>query len=624
MNITALAATCETTGQASAHTHTFNSQPTATGDDRADSPVPHIPRGDAGGGSLLLAADVLTGSTTPEYGTPIQGRQIPLFHDQRVSPVEYGDLVELAKTRINQVVHEDYHFDWDAFLAGHNLDWMAEEIRRRAAGKARRRGVDFLPSDIPLDTVLKTIQETIDLWTKHPEHRPSPEGRDQWIREKGNAGRAVATVRATRHKAIAAPMFAQGMTNAQVQRELQVSGIKVTRKTVGVWRKELDANVPPPALDGMHQAPPEQLPFPAPDIPPTERWPVVQLASQAGILLDAQDAHWLADLGRCYEAEGRADELMRHIRASAHADIDPWQYLLKCIHNRGDSWTIRAQLLADVLAWAGEDALKFALANAVRLLPYLKRTLATAVADGKRPTASPHVRAAINIARQCARVPDLVITDVDDAFTAEDDALQRDRAKFVDSYRRRFGRLPWETDDPLPAVTPDPNCYIGIRVTGDDSSGLKIINPEVRESSFPRDANVTKSPPTPSRPAVEPEKSEHPPPSPDLPEPDENRRPHSHAEALDPDQATITALPRENFPPQLEHRPCRHPLAGMLATTMDLADTFQVDCAYAGCGCRIYSDRGALSCPCHLTSAAAAALRRKLQAVPPKHRGSDS
>ena len=36
-------------------------------------------------------------------------------------------------------------------------------------------------------------------------------------------------------------------------------------------------------------------------------------------------------------------------------------------------------------------------------------------------------------------MPDLVITDVDDAFATEDDALQRERAKFVDSYRRRFG-----------------------------------------------------------------------------------------------------------------------------------------------------------------------------------------
>ena len=402
MNITALAATCKTTGHAPAHTDTVNSQPTATGSNRADSPVRQLPRGNADGGSLLLAADVIAGSTTPEYGTPIQGRQIPLFHDQRVSPVEYADLVELAKARINQVVHYDYHFDWDAFLAGHNLDWMAEEIRRRAAGKARRRGVDFLPSDIPLDTVLKTIQETIDLWTSNPEHRPSPEGRDQWIRQKGNAGRAAATARATRHKAIAAPMFTQGITNAQVQRELQISGINVTSKTVGVWRKELDANVPPPALNAMDQAPPQQMPFPAPHIPPTERWPVLQLASQAGIVLNAEDAQWLADVGRCYEAEGRTDDLMRHIRASAHADIDPWQYLLQCIHNRGDSWTIPAQLLADVRAWAGEDALKLALANAVRLLPYLKLTLATAVADGKRPTAGPHLRAAINIARQCA------------------------------------------------------------------------------------------------------------------------------------------------------------------------------------------------------------------------------
>ena len=39
--------------------------------------------------------------------------------------------------------------------------------------------------------------------------------------------------------------------------------------------------------------------------------------------LDAADARWLADMGRCYEAEGRESELLDAIRASAGAVREP-------------------------------------------------------------------------------------------------------------------------------------------------------------------------------------------------------------------------------------------------------------------------------------------------------------
>lgn len=58
----------------------------------------------------------------------------------------------------------------------------------------------------------------------------------------------------------------------------------------------------------------------------------------------------------------------------------------------------------------------------------------------------------------------------------------------------------------------------------------------------------------------------------------------------------------------LEHDPCRHPLAMMLASRMSLDDD-QVECA-AGCGHRLCSDRGPVECACHLPAAKADALSR--------------
>ena len=46
----------------------------------------------------------------------------------------------------------------------------------------------------------------------------------------------------------------------------------------------------------------------------------------------------------------------------------------------------------------------------------------------------------------------------------------------------------------------------------------------------------------------------------------------------------------------LEHGPCRHALAALLTAGMVLDEVVQVECA-AGCGHRLYSDRGPLECP---------------------------
>ena len=72
------------------------------------------------------------------------------------------------------------------------------------------------------------------------------------------------------------------------------------------------------------------------------------------------------------------------------------------------------------------------------------------------------------------------------------------------------------------------------------------------------------------------------------------------------------SLPREKDGPVLEQGSCRHRLASLLASAMVLDDVVQVDCA-AGCGHRLYSDRGPLECPCHWPPAKAAQVARALE-----------
>ena len=168
------------------------------------------------------------------------------------------------------------------------------------------------------------------------------------------------------------------------------------------------------------------------------------------------------------------------------------------------------------------------------------------------------------------------------AFEAEArDLMDRERSVHVESYRRRFGRLPW---DNLPdAETPE----------------------------TPADTEVVPSPAA-KRP-VEQEKSEHP----------ENRVISGVSRETRPDPSpreVHKAVERysgscENAreTAKLEHGPCRHRLAPMLAATMSLDAIERVDCSEAGCSCMLYSDRGRIPCPCHWSAAKTVAVGRALQ-----------
>ena len=223
------------------------------------------------------------------------------------------------------------------------------------------------------------VRDVIAEWTGEPELRPTYEDFCQEQARRGEKGRETQRALAIQREAEVLALVASGISNnAEIGRQLGIN-----RSTVGRIRGKA-----PVALPEALQVPAVPSPFPAPEIPRVERWPVNQFMQQTGVMLDADQAYWLADIGRCYEAEGRVDELMHAIRASAGESVrDPWAYLQRCIINRGDAWTVDAQLLGDVLGWAGGDSLRHALTAIEggyvrRPVAYLKRTLQYVVGDG--------------------------------------------------------------------------------------------------------------------------------------------------------------------------------------------------------------------------------------------------
>ena len=582
------------------------------------------------------AAGVLAGPTFLEPGAGNVDRQPQLLANPRVSAVPYGHLLELARAQIRRECRR-WGFDWESFVADEPAWAITEIVHRRAVRQERRRGLDVRLVDIPTDTVLTAVRDVIAEWSFHPELRPTADDFRQEQARRGEKGRETQQVNATAREQQVLALVADGMSsNAAIAER-----VGVDRVTVWRIRSKADATT----SDRLQE---KALPlsFPAPDIPPAERWSIWQFTRQTGRTLSAADAYWLADVGRCYEEEGRVTELMDAIRASAGVDVHhPWAYLQRCVANRGDAWTISPQLLADILTWAGQDSLQYAL-TAIgggyirRPLAYLRRTLQYAVGAGQRPSGWPErpVAMAVAMARQWA--PELVIVAAEDAVVAEDTDK---RSGYVDSFRRRFGRLPWETETvPENAADLDVGdadvCCIGLKgLRGDDSNYQNSEYRNLESSPGSVKAAATRAPceeleverraASPEKPderqvaasgrALGPspwerEKIERPLETGVLPDSDEILRPESDGEARKLVQTAIDPLVEEKVPVVFEHGRCRHPLASLMASAMVLDDVVLVDCA-AGCGHRIYSGRGPLECPCHWPPVKAAWVARALQ-----------
>ena len=599
------------------------------------------PRAEPRGGRRLSdqadANDLQYGPTAVEPGEVTNGRQTGLISGLPVSVVPYDRLQELASAQIRRECRR-LAYDWDAFV-DESSEWrLTEIVHRRAVQQERTRGLDCRPTDIPTDTVFKAVRSVIWAWEVQPELRPSEQAFRLEQARRGELGRLKRRVASIARDTRVVALVAEGVSNnAEIGRRIGLS-----RSTVLRIRRRLSAA--PAALQNVDDVSHESPAFPAPEIPPAERWPVVQFTKATGMHLDADDARWLVDIGQCYEAEGREAELVHAVQASAGAARDPWAYLQRCVANRGDAWTVSPQLLADVLSWAGQQSLQYAL-QAIsggyvrRPLPYLREALAKAVATGTRLGGWPErpVAFALRMARDWA--PALSIVDADGAIAVEDAAA---RSGHLDSFRRRFGRLPWETapdsENADDSGSPDAqNRCTSLKGFGsDDLNSEESKLRDLDSSPGPIKANATsrlegrcvKPAPAvqgvapdvfgaargvvPSSPSFGSKELERGPSTADPRNFAEIRSSTRYGEALKPAETTSRLLPRGNSPPVFEHGPCRHPLAIALASRMVLDDVGLVDCA-AGCGHRLYSDRGPVECPCHWPAAKAVAVARALE-----------
>ena len=571
---------------------------------------------------------MLTGPTSREPDDGNSARQEQRVEKPKASVVPYGLLKDLVRAQIRRECRRS-DFDWEVFVTG-SPEWsIVEIVHRRAVRQERGRNLDVRPTDIPTGTVLTAVRDVMAEWDAEPSLRPCEADFRQEQARRGEKGRETQQALAEERAAQVMSLVASGITNgAEMARRLGIN-----RSTVGRIRTKADAAARCASLSGKTE-------FPVPDMPADERWPVVQFVNQTGADLGVDDAWWLADVGRCYEAEGRVDELMEAIWVSAGDGIrDPWAYLQRCIINRGDAWTVDAQLLGDVLGWAGGDSLRHALTAIEggyvrRPVAYLKRTLQYVVGDGRRPSGRPDRPVAMAVAMAKKLAPELVVVGGDAAVDRED---VDQRNGFLDSFRRRFGRLPWEEEPAVdgdvggPDVGAASDCCIGLNGVGD---GYKI---SIRDNSYlesspgdhKADATVVADPgsgrsmapgwrsgasgggvgsQTPFRSvglANGPETT-------DFDHSDEIRRRESYGEAVKKGETTSGTLPRQNRTGFSERGRCRHSVAALLVSRMDLDRMVQVDCL-AGCGHRVYSDRGPVRCPCCWPTAVVAQVERRQQ-----------
>ena len=554
-------------------------------------------RSERRGGRRLSAqvgvADVLGGRTSRDAGVVEAGRQNRLLDRPPVSVVAYGRLKDLARARVRRVVRE-LDFDWEGFLAG-GPEWpLTEAVHRKAVQEAARRGLDVRPIDVPTDTVLKAVRSVLEEMDADAALRPSLAGFCAEQARRGELGRQTQSVEARAQEMAVMALVASGVTNnAEIARRLEISGSTPGRIRKRVAERER----------GADQVQALEWVFPAEDVPAQERWPAVQFVMQTQVYLDESQARWICDMGRCYEAEGRAGELMYAIGKSAGAVVDAWAYLESAVAHRGDAWTVKAQLLGDVLEWAGEKSLRYSL-DAIaggyvrKPMPYLERVLQVAVARGRgeRDAIVQPVAAAVAMVREL--VPALDVVNVEDVVDAERESA---RTGYVEDHRRRHGRLPWEAE--ITTADVGKTDCIGLKGYGADDS-LENLKTGINLESSPRSykANARTAEVGGQRDfctgGLAKEKSEHGAGGADLGDFGEIGSAVGHGEGRKIAERAWDPLPRQNPTGILEQTRCPHRLADVLASVMDVDSVELVECA-AGCGHRFYSDRGSLECPCH-------------------------
>ena len=325
MILSASAPACGDVGLAQNDTHTVDSASAgwSAGGSAGERNVTPATR-EGGGFSLSgvsSVADALAGPTGREPGEGSCGR-----------PVRYRSVVEMAEAAVRRVCRKAFDFDWDAFMKSDPVWELVESVRWRAVRQEQSAGRDVRLGDVPTNVVLHVVTDLLERWDGKPGLRPSLAGFRDEQAKRGEKGRETQQALAEQRAAQVFALVASGVSNdAEIGRRLGVD-----RSTVGRIRRKAEA-----ASSAALGEPVVPTPFPEPEIPRGERWPAVQFMKQTGLTLDADQARWLVDMGRCCEAEGRVDDLMASIRSSAGEGVkDPWSYLQRCVGNRGDAWTV--------------------------------------------------------------------------------------------------------------------------------------------------------------------------------------------------------------------------------------------------------------------------------------------
>ena len=280
---------------------------------------------------------------------------LPLPRQQRKASGD-GSLEKLVRARVRREARE-VGFDWAEFRAGDREQWLTDAVQRKVAG----RGSGVGGTAALVDEVAEVVRAVLEEMDANPSLRPSQAGLSAEQGRRGDLGRETQQGQAENRKWSVKELVEGGVTNnAEIGRRLGID-----RTTVWRIRKELAEEARAAAEAAalvVEEAEVAPWTFPAEDVPAQVRWPAWQFMNWTGLRLDEGQVRWICDMGRCYEAEGRVDELMDAIRASAGAVVDPWSYLQRCGGQpRGRLDGAGAAFGGQSWSWAGEKRLEYSL-----------------------------------------------------------------------------------------------------------------------------------------------------------------------------------------------------------------------------------------------------------------------
>ena len=531
---------------------------------------------------------------------------IPPIDRAGLDSCQFRQLISYSCTVINQYAHSTRY--QDLYPEAHDL---ADRLYRYTS---RRWG---LYAFSPIQCI-RPAQAALD-YTRILGNEPSEEGFREWQRENGEASGRARRSRCSERDQFIIDADAAGVDGTEiagecairwphlghspstVSRVLRRSRSECLARTIIKPKDDFNNSLKYQNMESSWETRDGSCNFA--DLPlaqvsdaPPQHWTLTCWYANVGVYLSVERSDRLIEFADRIEAEEEAgnelpngqgllwlvDEvIVQRCTTKEH----PAAYLMACIDNHGQG--LPAELVRDTVQAVGFDFDRKVqyVAAADNPVAYLTSLRANAEANGGLAGASP-MGVGLNALKRWA--PELVTPDVE-AEAQDLIAWERRPGRYLEDYLRRYGRLPWE--DPPDFNTSDPEA-------------------SPREISL--DAEV--EPSTPVDIPARSEKIEHPQNQVVSAESAENRCDPSPVQALKPFERYSRSCENAGAIAKLEHRPCRHWLAGMLTSGMSLDVIERVHCAETGCSCTLYSDRGRIQCLCHWPVAKAAAAGRALQA----------